>query len=1616
MVLSVEVRRKLFSPWVLRAAWRKVLTWYQSGEWYDPAELQAWKADPWWHLSELADSLVRGEYRPDPFPLVPYPKKEDVIRHYCMPSVRDQVAFMVFLVLLGPFLEAVMSKASFGNRLYRPRVLVEPHPSHGYKRWYRAPFSLGHSRIYESFARSYGLFRRMSQWLINLHVFGKAESVASARSAVSTSTGDGVAEFDLEDPDTLPYHEALRSAQPQTDLVYARLDLSLAYPSVDRRALREVLRILLDAWPGHDKVQDQLARSENPFRRWFEKPRPLAGEHPWDILDRSPEARLHVGEMLMDAFESVRYAPWEEPPSWRSVAQRVDSLPFEFRDRWNGSEVAGHLTPERGTLLEEALAPKGIWPMGCHLNHELIADGAFGLPTGLAISGFLLNIALTPLDKELERQCEELGSLYYLRYVDDIVVIATDATHLQGALETIHAMVAHNGRLPGRFQLNSGKAKPEPVKTFLSKLDEAVANGEGKGRPRPVLRFLRKHYLTRSNAEIFTTGIVRELSELADEAFDERFGAAGLDRLDQLIALAVNNIDDIEVAKDARLSFAVNHIARSSWDQHVSSLDGENPLVKERVEYLLTIAEQAVCQHPWRAKLWRPILIMAARASTKKYGRLGRQWLKDHILPLLKWDDGQVGPSVARTPWERYEPSLDSEPPPDGLNELLESLGLPPDTVDYVHQRRSHYSRLRASYHRAHFWRQWVGIVLALRERVTTGRGQGGLGAWTSLLSDTEATEILDWLGGIDGFIALASVLYGFEESKSAEKLNEPVIWWWEAEAICWAVLSASDPSVEFLTHLGAPRPRILRKPSQALVTALMEEVVRREPRLQRLSRAMRGVLGYKDLSVGAAVGANCALLWLVNSWLRNGEAIGLWSRDNSLSKLLPADDQPFEWAALARLGLLEILEAATMREDVPPYLLSTWLPPITANTGEPNETVWRRLRRLDAYHSLRRHALAIGRIPRWCEARSWFETVVPTSATTETRDRVGLLTLFKALFKLSDAATPMAPAHVPALETDAYVAFAVGKALESRSRGFPTPDTVVLHAKVSTALNTLRRELLNTDDRVYTPDYRTVAAAYDVLIKHVTAHVSNGRLLKDVLPLTDDTVAPHALFLLPELIRDNVADGESRMLANRWRAALITLWLADGAEHELDTLYESAPWHSPLSDRNLLRAKLLFDEEAWKFIETALGSIDAKAQPFQLDAGEYEGGGTMEPSSRRLVDIRFSNKANGWYRMSLASSALFDVEPGSVHDTLNVRLLQGKQTPRWNEWFSSSRERLATGGRIFLPTAWEVADFLHEIRTHIRQIEGEKAQEAARVHLAVMPECYMPRGYLSSLRQFVRETGVALLVGLLFRELPRSVHIAPSEVCKGIRCVVNEAVLILPSPDHWRGRPVTEYVFSIRKPFASATEAGLVRFLAEKAAEEDSSAGSTWSFVPGTHWYRFQFPQWGYFSVAICSDLLDTFIWNWLRGRIQHLFVLAWNRDIDLFDQLSWTRSYELYANVVNVNHGTFGGSIAWTPKSGHDKLLFRTHGRNLALAVTVALPLRELVNAQRHQFDNSVDNEVEEWRAKARPQEGQAVEEVAASSEGNRANRARRSTFKTPSPGYPRFRPRERQDQTSP
>lgn len=135
---------------------------------------------------------------------------------------------------------------------------------------------------------------------------------------------------------------------------------------------------------------------------------------------------------------------------------------------------------------------------------------------------------------------------------------------------------------------------------------------------------------------------------------------------------------------------------------------------------------------------------------------------------------------------------------------------------------------------------------------------------------------------------------------------------------------------------------------------------------------------------------------------------------------------------------------------------------------------------------------------------------------------------------------------------------------------------------------------------------------------------------------------------------------------------------------------------------------------------------------------------------------------------------------------------------------------------------------------------------------------------------------------------------------------------------------------------------------------------------LPGRQWYRFVHPEWGDFTVAICADLIDAAPWRALRGDLLHLLIVAYNRDVDLFDSLTWVRAYENYVNVASVNHGKYGGSFLWTPKGRPGRELARLRSGELLLTADVRLPIKELLSAQKTGVKKATDDSSRKWRDK--------------------------------------------------
>jgi hypothetical protein len=68
-------------------------------------------------------------------------------------------------------------------------------------------------------------------------------------------------------------------------------------------------------------------------------------------------------------------------------------------------------------------------------------------------------------------------------------------------------------------------------------------------------------------------------------------------------------------------------------------------------------------------------------------------------------------------------------------------------------------------------------------------------------------------------------------------------------------------------------------------------------------------------------------------------------------------------------------------------------------------------------------------------------------------------------------------------------------------------------------------------------------------------------------------------------------------------------------------------------------------------------------------------------------------------------------------------------------------------------------------------------------------------------------------------------------------------------------------------------------------------------------------------FSILICSDLTNISHRNELRGQLDSLFVLEWNRDVKTFSSLVEATSIDLHTFVAQVNNRLYGDSRVRAP-----------------------------------------------------------------------------------------------------
>ena len=1090
---------------------------------------------------------------------------------------------------------------------------------------------------------------------------------------------------------------------------WATLDLQLAFPSVRRGLLKKSLKCLLD--------------------REFQL-RELVQGYPRPVLKclEARDVRSGLADALVEALRKV--APQEDGG--------IESIPV---DAWRPEHV----------LADIGSVPKG-------------------LPTGLAISGLLLNVALACADGAILEYLMTTSGRYrgaFLRFADDLTLLVRSKSGLFKLIDEVSRAISGSAiHLPAESNLyfNLSKANPEPIRNavhcYLLDCGWTECNpkekqcrvdcndGAGCGelvptdrdrndesrtvtglhdwwktqrhkrlssRTRGLEESLERAALRAHDVGPFVTFLVERMSKMGRDTLADRFGEGASERLERLHDLAQLDIEDDQVRPDTRRVFAANRLVRV-W------LPGDCEETKQAIADIRDSVGTVLAKTPWKPSLWRSVVRAAARRPTgpgtcddSGEDRAARQWLKAQLSRIAC--EGSEGASPDS--WIRAWPE-------ECLNRLH-----PRENDDMA------WRQLYLSYHRAIFWQELAAAIRLLLQHHHRQEhplpGDPGPPSWRwSVRAAREGRhrQVAEFLSALDLWVAALYPKDISESDNPAGLVERP----WELDRLVQAVLAASSrtsiaesarqcarPSEDSLT---VPQPLLLRGATRTL--ALLE----RCKRIQRRGGSARS-LDEGDLA-----------------------RIRLGVRDDRLGRLLfpdgPNREVPIELEPRSRLAHGVALGCASSLNSG-----------LALNVKQcPSRSV----------QEIRTDPLVLrdyGRRRRLRLGRGGHRPAEPTLH--------GLL--WGAPWAATAAGSwPIRPWDVPAVGLPVRVCLLLYR--RAQAEDTPTDWTPARGPLVWG---------LSREDEVLWAGRESQFGTHGCS-RSTVQDSCKPRVVRSV----GWEVPPHPAYFLPFASMAEDTD-MSRVCGDDYVFycdVLLLLTALDGGERILDSLVENGAGAVPFEDRWDWRSRIHLPKSAWQIIEKvirwsewpanrrclqdtgplevargALNEILNAWTPRSLQGDEFSG---------ERVDILLETKRDEESvrevrsRGSLVRDLPDALRPkdGDLSDALTVRIGQISAWTNMSEVIQRF-PRVSSG------------DSTHIMEQVARAFQSHD-QGNTKPSLVLLPELSIPQPEIRTVRDLAKETGLASLAGLYWKVV-RPVYRAHENTCVTRRWIVNEAELVVP-------------------------------------------------------------------------------------------------------------------------------------------------------------------------------------------------------------------------------------------
>lgn len=230
------------------------------------------------------------------------------------------------------------------------------------------------------------------------------------------------------------------------------------------------------------------------------------------------------------------------------------------------------------------------------------------------------------------------------------------------------------------------------------------------------------------------------------------------------------------------------------------------------------------------------------------------------------------------------------------------------------------------------------------------------------------------------------------------------------------------------------------------------------------------------------------------------------------------------------------------------------------------------------------------------------------------------------------------------------------------------------------------------------------------------------------------------------------------------------------------------------------------------------------------------------------------------------------------------------------------------------------------EIVLYFKQIMN--MDEDVRPQIVILPEFAFDKGYYGQIKKLSDKTGCLVIAGRNFVEVPGNK-------------IMNKAAVLVP------------YKWPNGKGNTSTPDFEFGKFFFADI-EEEFIRGLGYELVPYDKMYLIDTGKYGKLGLAICADFYDIDRFSIYRGRIQHLFIIAYNKDVKSFYYLAEAISRIVFCNVVICNTGFYGGSFAFAPyKEDYKRYVYKHEGGKLYTNQIILLPVAGLYAAQEGEKD---------------------------------------------------------------